>query len=154
MKALILAAGKGSRLYPHTEKVPKCMVAINGKPMIDWQVEALRSAGVHDIVVVGGYKSEVLSSYLEDKVSHFTVNELFADTNMVYSFLLARDFFGQDLIVSYSDIVYSPEIIKKLISSQKDYSVVVDLEWKNCGTIAFRILLMMLRHSYWTPMET
>ena len=60
MKAMILAAGEGSRLYPYTKEKPKCMVEIDGVSLIDRQLEVLKSEGIDDIVIIGGYKSEML----------------------------------------------------------------------------------------------
>ena len=60
MQAIILAAGLGTRLRPITDEVPKCMVSVNGIRIIDKQIDNLHKAGVKDIVVVGGYKADVL----------------------------------------------------------------------------------------------
>lgn len=60
MKAIILAAGQGSRLRPITNEVPKCMVPLNGTPLIDTIIKRFQENGISDIVVVGGYQYEVL----------------------------------------------------------------------------------------------
>ena len=69
MKALILAAGLGSRLMPLTQENPKCMVEYRGKKLIDYEVGALRGAGMSEIAVVGGYLFEVLKSYVESQLN-------------------------------------------------------------------------------------
>lgn len=66
MQAIILAAGLGTRLRPITDEVPKCMVSVNGIRIIDKQIDNLHKAGVKDIVVVGGYKADVLKSTWSD----------------------------------------------------------------------------------------
>lgn len=65
MQAIILAAGLGTRLRPITDEVPKCMVPVNGIRIIDKQIDNLHKAGVKDIVIVGGYKADVLKKHLE-----------------------------------------------------------------------------------------
>ena len=62
-KAIILAAGQGTRLLPYTKDLPKCMVEICGKPLIEFQLEVLRSCGISDINLVVGYESQKLESY-------------------------------------------------------------------------------------------
>ena len=61
MKGLILAAGRGSRLHELTELRPKCLLQINGRPLIEWQLSALRKSGVSPIGIVTGYKSDYLN---------------------------------------------------------------------------------------------
>ena len=62
MRGIILAAGRGSRMKHLTSERPKCMVKLQGKPLIEWQLEALRAAGIDDIAIVTGYRHELLSS--------------------------------------------------------------------------------------------
>lgn len=137
MKALILAAGFGSRLMPLTQDNPKCMVEYRGKKIIDYEINALRGAGVSEIAVVGGYLFEVLKSYVESQFSikNLYQNKNYDKTNMVQTMLCAREFLEscvkekQDLIISYADIVYSAEIARALVESQEPLSIVVDKDW-------------------------
>ena len=62
MKAIILAAGRGSRMQNLTQKQPKCLVNLRGKALLDWQLEALRAAGISEIAIVTGYKRELLAN--------------------------------------------------------------------------------------------
>ena len=125
MKAVILAAGQGTRLKPLTNTVPKCMVKFKGKMIIDHILTALRNAGIQDIAIVKGYKAKVLN---RKKTTSF-INTKFDSTNMVYSLFCSEEFWYDDLIISYSDIVYTEEIVKKLINCVSDISVVVDNDW-------------------------
>ena len=61
MKAIILAAGMGTRLRPITSSLPKCLVPVNSKPILEHQLEALLTAGVRDVILVVGYLSELVS---------------------------------------------------------------------------------------------
>jgi choline kinase len=127
---IILAAGQGTRLRPHTDSVPKCMVMLNGKPLIHYQLETARRVGITDIIVVGGYKAEVLREYLEDKNVRLLVNNKFSVTNMVSTFFCAESELTGDVIISYSDIVYSTQVLKKIIHCNDSLTTVVDLNWR------------------------
>lgn len=67
MDAIILAGGKGTRLKPLTDYVPKPLIPINNKPIIEWQIRYLKKFGVKDIVICTGYKSKQIEDYLERK---------------------------------------------------------------------------------------
>lgn len=130
MKAIILAAGQGSRLRPLTDNKPKCMVEYNKKPIIDYILEIIEDCGINNIAIVGGYKQEVLQKHLKNKEIKFYTNEKFDKTNMVHTLFCAEDWIDQDIIISYADIIYKKEILQKLIESNADISVVVDKEWQ------------------------
>ena len=95
MQALILAAGMGSRLHKYTSEVPKCLVEVNGQTLLDRTIEALRVAGVTKLVIVTGYKAEVLEEHIKSHVVDMDVkfinNEDYSTTNNIYSLYLARD---------------------------------------------------------------
>ena len=86
MRAIILAAGEGTRLRPHTLDRPKCLVPLAGRPLLAWQADALRRAGVSDITVVTGYRADQVAA-----LGFATVhNDRFRETNMVASLMCAR----------------------------------------------------------------
>ena len=125
MKAIILAAGRGSRLHPYTESAPKCLTEIAGRSLIDRQIATLRHAGVTDIIIATGY----LADQLELPGTQQVHNPDWATTNMVETLFVADADFGDDLIVTYSDIVYEPRVIEALLQSDRDVSVIVDRQW-------------------------
>lgn len=129
MKGIILAAGQGTRLSPLTDDRPKCMVEYNGKPIIDYILESMNRCGVDNIIIVDGYKNEVLREYLSDQNITFISNPAFASTNMVNTFFCAENFMDDDIIISYADIIYTPEILNRLINFDADFSCVVDDDW-------------------------
>lgn len=135
MKMIILAAGQGTRLRPLTNNKPKCMVEYNEKPIIDYILDAANQSNIRDIAVVNGYKKEVLERYLVGKGCTFFTNERFDATNMVTSLFTAKEFMNDDLIISYADIIYRPEILEKLIASNEVFSVVVDNEWRELWSL-------------------
>lgn len=128
MRAIILAAGQGTRLRPHTNDRPKCMVELLGKPMLHRQLEVLRGAGVSDIVLVGGY----CSTGLQADGTKVVLNPRYAETNMVTTLFCAEALMqeGQDLLIAYGDIVYEPRVLDAVLHSQAPLSVAVDLDWR------------------------
>ena len=126
-KAIILAAGIGSRLRPYTDDRPKGMVEVNGKPILEYQFEALKQAGVNEIIVVCGY--------LKDKISSVCVrlkkveNKRWATTNMVVSLYCAKEWLTDDVIISYADIIYQQAVLEKLLRLNSDIIVSADNEF-------------------------
>ena len=114
MKAVILAAGLGSRLRPITNEVPKCMVPLNGIRIIDKQIDNLLKAGVTEIYVVSGYLHEVLDSHLKDSYPNVTIiaNPRYDQTNNMYSlFLTSKYVKGKEFLLMNSDVYYDDNII-------------------------------------------
>jgi choline kinase len=130
VKVIILAAGQGIRLRPLTDNQPKCMVPFRGKPIIDYIVEAIKTNRLSDIIVIDGYKKDILEEHLKDQHIKFYTNEKYNSTNMVSTLFCAEDEMDDDVIISYADIIYHPAIIKTLIEDTADFSVVVDKDWK------------------------
>jgi len=127
MKVIILAAGQGTRLRPLTNNKPKCMVELLGKPLIQHQIETLRRNSIDDIHIATGYLQEKID--FEGTTKHF--NPKYASTNMVYTLFCAEDaMHGDDLLITYGDIVFNDDVLKKIMQCNSDISVVVDKDWK------------------------
>jgi len=134
VKAIILAAGRGSRMKSLTDERPKCLVELRGKPLLEWQLESLRAAGISDIAVVTGYKRELLAGR---GLSEFH-NPRWAETNMVSSLACAESWLqGEPCIVSYSDIFYSPVAVQSLINCEATLAVTYDPNWLQLWTERF-----------------
>lgn len=126
MKAIILAAGQGTRLKKYTENLPKGMLVFEGKTIIERQIELYQECGLKDIIVVCGFAADKIHY----KGIKYFMNEAYAETNMVESFMTARSEFGDDVILSYSDILFTKNMLQTMISSRGDFAVAVDKEWK------------------------
>ena len=133
MKVIILAAGQGTRLRPLTDDRPKCMVEVNGKSILERQLDTMYSCGVReeDIMIVSGYRNEVLTERFQNTGIHVIVNEAFETTNMVCSLMCARELMKaeEDVIVSYGDIIYDADVFRKILAAQDSMSVIVDDGW-------------------------
>ena len=146
MQAMILAAGTGSRLRPLTDNVPKCMVPVNGIPMIERTIDALVAAGIKKLIIGLGYKSEVLKNFIRETFDakrlngmtiEFGENPDYDKTNNIYSLYLLKDFFkADDTLLIESDLVYEPEVIKNLVENpEKNLAVVSHWEDWMDGTV-------------------
>ena len=126
MKAIILAAGRGSRMKNMTDDCPKCLVELRGKLLLDWQLAALRDAGIDQIAIVTGYKRDLLT----DRGLVEFYNLRWAETNMVSSLECAQTWLQDEpCIVSYSDIFFEPSAVKLLMASDTDLTVTYDPHW-------------------------
>jgi choline kinase len=125
-KAIILAAGEGRRLRPYTLDRPKCLVEVDGRSLLDRQLDVLRAGGVHPIILVGGY----LHEKLQRPGLVVKLNSQFAETNMVWTMFCAEEELAGQVIVSYGDIVYSVDILRALLESRDDIAVTVDRDWE------------------------
>ncbi len=126
MKAIILAAGRGSRMKDLTDEIPKCLVQLNGRALLDWQLQALEEAGISEIAIVTGYRRELLI----DRGLHEFHNPRWAETNMVSSLEFAAPWLRSEVcIVSYSDIFYDASAVNSLITSTADLAVTYDPDW-------------------------
>jgi choline kinase len=134
MKAIILAAGRGSRMKDLTKEEPKCLVELRGKKLLDWQLDALRLAGVSEIAIVTGYKRELLSNL---GIVEF-YNARWGETNMVSSLACAQEWLDSEpCLVSYSDIFYSPAAVQSLIACSASLAVTYDPNWLKLWTQRF-----------------
>ena len=133
MKVIILAAGSGTRLSPLTDNKPKCMVKLFGKTLLEWQLSVFRELGIKDISVVTGYKKDLIS-FKDVKYYH---NSNFENTNMIETLFCAEKEINETVIVSYGDIIFEKNIVKKLSESNENFSVIVDKEWRKYWNIRF-----------------
>ncbi len=128
MKAIILAAGQGTRLRPLTDDRPKCLVELAGRPLLDRQLEVLKSCGINNITIIGGWQAETI----RHKTSRFYMNPIYDSSNMVETLFCAADEFDgqEDLIICYSDILYEPRIITAIMQDAHPISTTVDKNWR------------------------
>lgn len=130
MKAIIIGAGRGRRLKHLTEDVPKPLVPILGRPMLDSVLEALGAGGFESdrTVFICGYKAGVIQerypqlSYVE--------NRDWENNNILLSLLCARDHLEDGFVSTYADIVYRPEAVEKVVASPHDITLVCDTDWR------------------------
>ena len=128
MRVIILAAGQGTRLRPLTDNKPKCMVELNKKPLIQYQLDLFKKYNIKDINVVTGY--------LTDKIEFNNIkkfyNPKYDKTNMVTTLFCAGELFdgSDDILISYGDIIYNDDVFNSIEQATDKINVVIDSEWK------------------------
>jgi|TARA_B110000008_G_scaffold276677_1_gene316421 L-glutamine-phosphate cytidylyltransferase len=127
IKALIVAAGLGTRLKGHTENDPKCMLDFGGKTLLQRQLFSYKKNGIENISLVRGYKKNKINY----KGIRYFDNEDFKNNNILNSLFYAEQALNGNIIISYSDILFEPFVVKRLIDSDHDISVVVDVDWRD-----------------------
>lgn len=131
MKAIIIAAGQSKRLRPLTEELPKCMLEVNGKPIIENTIELFRQNNIDDISIIVGYKKEKIKI---DKAAYYE-NTDYSNNNILFSLMFAREKLEEavktkeEVVITYSDIWYENDALKALLASKDDISAVVDTHW-------------------------
>jgi len=134
MRALILAAGRGSRMGHLGDDRPKCLVELGGKPLIERQVAALLRGGVNEIGVVRGYRAEMIDF---PALTYFA-NQRWAETNMVMSLASGAPWLRSGpVIVSYADIFYRSELVRGLAAASGHLVVTYDRDWRHLWTRRF-----------------
>ena len=126
MKAIILAAGEGSRMCKLTQNIPKPLVNVNGKSIIERQLSSLKQNGVLDIIIVTGthhekfnFKNVVYVNNLDHK-KHDTLGSL----------MTARDYMNDEIIITYADQIFDEKIMESINNFSGDIGIAVDLDWE------------------------
>jgi L-glutamine-phosphate cytidylyltransferase len=126
VKVIIVAAGLGSRLNKYTEALPKCMLKFGNYTLLEMQTNIHRELGINDISVVRGYKKEKINY---EGLNYFD-NMDFKNNNILNSLFYADEKIFGNVIVSYSDILFDSHVVKRLLESDADISIVVDIDWR------------------------
>ena len=131
MKGLILSAGMGTRLDPLTRTCPKCMVHVAGRPMMEYQLDALRKAGVVECTIVVGYMADAVRDYFGASYRglnlSYVENTVYAETNNLYSFWMARAELDDDTLLLEADLVFDTRVVSQLVSMDESNVAIVDL---------------------------
>jgi choline kinase len=135
-KCVILAAGASTRLRPLTNAMPKCLLKVCGKTLLERTIENVLTAGIKEIAIVIGYRAEMIREFVKQRFPqqriHFILNPNYASTNNAYSLLLGRRFLeDEDRKVNYnlllldSDILFSSKSLPYLLSIKADNKIAV-----------------------------
>jgi L-glutamine-phosphate cytidylyltransferase len=127
---VIIAAGRGSRLRSETDDIPKTLVEVMGRPMLEWVLEAFESAGLarKDVVFVCGYRADVIKARYPDFT--YVTNHDWQNNNILLSLLMAREYLGGGFVSTYGDIVYEGAVVQKLVKSSADFALGCDTAWR------------------------
>jgi choline kinase len=126
VKGILIAAGLGSRLGPHTAELPKCLLQVGEKTMLEHQIAAMRACGLKEIVVINGYRAE----RFPDLGVTYVTNPRFRENNILNSLMCAQEHMAEGFVASYSDLVYEPRLVQGLLEASGQIAISVDDTWK------------------------
>ena len=119
MRAIVLAAGMGSRLRPITEAKPTALVHVNGRPILDHALNGLLEAGIETITVCVGYRAEAIAAFCAARFGRSRIelveNAEFATSGSAYSLYLARKRLAEDCLLLNGHVVFDPDILRRLL---------------------------------------
>ena len=137
MKAVILAAGQGTRIRSVHGEHPKCLIEVDNSTILDHQLDALSTVGINDVAIVIGYEKEQIIAHVNARTLfspriRFIENPAFAITNNIYSLWLALDWLrGDSFIVLNADVIFDPEILDVAVRPHAPISMIVDPVWRD-----------------------
>jgi len=125
MKAIILAAGKSSRLYPITLEKPKCLLELeSGKTIIEYQIDTLKKCGVEEVIVVVGYLKEKIKESLGNSVVYREFSD-YSKYNNMHTLYSIKDDLDDDMVILFSDVVFGERLLSKCVKSKEDFCLLV-----------------------------
>jgi choline kinase len=132
-RVILIAAGRGKRLGPHTEDIPKCMVEVGGTPIFGHVWQALASVGADELVVIRGYRGDVLERFIRTLVPHaiFVDNTEWQTNNVLLSLAYARRYLDLPTFITYSDIVFTPGVAAACARSGAEIGLVIDRKFRD-----------------------
>jgi len=130
VKAIILNSGIGKRMGSLTKDMPKCLVQINEETILGFQLKAFIENGIHNIIITTGPFEYKIKDYIKKHFPELNVeyvnNQKYASTNYIYSVFLTKDLIDDDIILIHGDMVFEKSVLKKLIESEVENSVLIN----------------------------
>jgi L-glutamine-phosphate cytidylyltransferase len=132
-KAIIIAAGRGRRLMPYTDEMPKCLVPVDRRTILGIQVEAFRAHGVSDLVIIRGYLGDVLAARAHELGGgvRFVDNRDWEHNNILESLFCAEQEIDGPVLLTYSDIIFTPEVVGRLMAAPGDVCLIIDRAFRD-----------------------
>ena len=120
--AIVLSAGQGRRLLPLTAEQPKCLIRIGDRTLLEWQVDALLEAGIREVVVISGYRSDLVEGVIKKRYGHRRVrvefNPFFDISDNLASCWIARDVMSDDFLLLNGDIIFEAAVLNRVLESE------------------------------------
>ena len=126
MKSIIIAAGSGRRIPEFSKLIPKSIIKINNKPLLKRQIELIKQCKINKISIVKGFRANKINF---KKIKYFH-NKNYRQNEQLDSLFIAKDWFTDDLLILFSDIIYDISVIKKMINSKYNFTIAIQKNWK------------------------
>ncbi|MGH7901082.1 MAG: sugar phosphate nucleotidyltransferase [Thermodesulfobacteriota bacterium] len=125
MKAVILAAGRGKRLYPYTKYIPKCLLDVGGETILEQQINNIRDCGIDEVVIVVGFGFEKVENFLRNYDGlgmriKTLYNPFYQTTNSLISLWIARGEMDQDIVVMNGDDVFEIDVLEQALNQREE----------------------------------
>jgi choline kinase len=131
-KVIIIAAGRGRRLMPYTDLMPKCLVPVDHRSILDIQLEAFRAHGVDEVVIIRGYLGDVLEARRGELGEvRFVDNPNWQHNNILESLFCAEAELDGPLYLTYSDIIFTPEVVGTLAAAEGEICLTIDQAFRD-----------------------
>jgi choline kinase len=132
MKAIVIAAGRGKRLMPYTDRMPKCLVPVDERTILRIQLDAFRAHGVDDVVLIRGYLGDVLEARRGELGEvRFVDNPDWEKNNILESLFFAEEEIVGPVLLTYSDIIFTEEVVRRVVAAPGDVSLVIDRRFRD-----------------------
>tara|TARA_B100001094_G_C18089203_1_gene749475 strand:+ start:426 stop:1148 length:723 start_codon:yes stop_codon:yes gene_type:complete len=126
MKSIIIAAGSGRRIPEFSKLIPKSLIKINNKPLLKRQIDLMIKCKINKIAIVKGFKSNKINF---KKIKYF-YNKNYKKNEQLDSLFYAKEWFNDDVLITFSDIIYENSVIKKIIKSKHNFTIGIQKNWK------------------------
>ena len=133
MNAIIIAGGQSTRIRPLSNEIPKTMVEVYGKSILERQIEVFQSCGISDITVVTGYHNEKINLPNINCIK----NEKYETTNVNEGLFCAKAKLNDSVVITYGDIIFEQEVLEQTLNFKGDIGIVIDLDWEKQYTGKF-----------------
>jgi len=124
IKAIIPAAGKSARLFPHSQDVPKGLIPVGKRPILRYIIDSLYSFGINEIIIITGFQDNKVRKYFRSEVKYI-FNPFFSISNILASIWIAQNELEGTVIILYSDLLFEKDIIDRLTQDENDFSIAI-----------------------------
>lgn len=127
MKAVILAAGEGRRLRPFTETMPKVMLPVANKPVLEYVIDAVKTCGVNEVVLVVGYRKEVIMEYFKDNYKNIDIKYVVQDKQLgtAHALMQTKDLISGTFLLLLGDNLINSSSVGLLQKEKSKYAMLI-----------------------------
>lgn len=147
MKAIIIAGGESKRLRPATVNIPKTLLKVDEKIILEHILDAVRENGIRDVVILTGHGHDYVNGFAQLHNEHYPDTKLniqyienYADYGNIIALRAAKDLFETDSVIINSDTIFHPDILKKLLASDEKFAMAID-DHKTLGEEEMKVLV-------------
>ena len=138
MKAIILAAGQGTRIAPLSGGGPKCLLPLHGRSILEWQLDVLAACGVADVTIALGHRADAVRAAAGPRAQYITYPG-YARTNNLHTLQHCRRALHGEIAILFADVLVERTALARCLASAADFTLLVDTEQRLPGTMRIRL---------------